>query len=323
MVITDTVLCPGCSIRGSPGFAVGAVQHKAWLRLDTESAAAAAPACGDAFGVSASLPAPLKAPGVERTPACAPFASGAPPPACPPKDDLAGLRVQLRFRFLNGTVDNGDGTPPVTAPRELRLSLNVTNTRNKAISLAGVIVPVAFGREVYLDNLNECATATERALAHVFLSCTLAVQRVGGDLIGVGFVCRGGLRSAADRWVSDAVDENWELQCFWAQMVTRAGVPVSGMGNACSYIRLAMTGAALLRGAGSSKKIQFCEYRHHCCRVEPTTPVERGTCTCVVLTRRLRLLSFAQRRALASNSWAARCAAGAAWRGRRARTTRS
>lgn len=157
VVLSDTVLCPGCSVRGSPGYPIGAVQHTQWLRLDVETAAAAAPACGPGELKGPQVPPPLPAPGVERTPACAPFAPGALPPACPSREDLAAIRVQVRYRFLNGTVDNGDGTPPVTAPRELRLTLNVTNTRSRPIPLAGVVIPVAFSRDVFVDSLNECA----------------------------------------------------------------------------------------------------------------------------------------------------------------------
>lgn len=45
------------------------------------------------------------------------------------------------------------------------------------------------------------------------------------------------------RWIPALDDDQWDLQCFWAQKTTRAGLPVIGPPNVCSYMRVFMTGA--------------------------------------------------------------------------------
>ncbi len=132
------ILCPGCSVTGAPGgFPVFAVQHATFGALDVGTALAAPPACGAA---APQLP-PLPLPGVERHPACAPWAHlnasapGGGVPACAPPAAVAALKARLTWTYVDAPADVPGA--PMQLARELRLRPSITNSGPTAVDLFG------------------------------------------------------------------------------------------------------------------------------------------------------------------------------------------
>ena len=140
--------------------------------------------------------------------------------------------MTLGYRYLNAT--GSDPSSAAHVPRELHFSLNVTNTGPRPLPLAGVRVPIVFNHSVFLPSASECArprraAARCRAL-HVRLWRRLAATTMRRRWVQV----------PGDQFVSD---------CFYAAVTSRSGAPVGGLGNACEWISLNMTGAPAARAA--------------------------------------------------------------------------
>ena len=150
-----TYLCPGCGLRGANGDAFIIIQHKNTLTLDRDSLQPLALSCNGhpapiAMGQAeepdrGALPQAL----ARMHPACAPwFAAqdtGAVRPVAAPQSALASLTITTNTSFVYQQVPS---LPAGQAPVEVLLSLTVTNTGGRAISLLGVKVPLSFSPRV-------------------------------------------------------------------------------------------------------------------------------------------------------------------------------
>ena len=156
-ITTATYLCPGCGIRGAGGDAFITVQHKNTLTLDRDSLQPKVLTCNGrptsiAIGATeepdrGALPQAL----ARMNPACAPWFvaqdKGVVRPVAASPSALAMLGVLTNVSYVYQQVPN----PPVPsgrAPVEVRLSLSVTNNGDRAVSLLGVRVPLAFSPRV-------------------------------------------------------------------------------------------------------------------------------------------------------------------------------
>lgn len=151
LVVDDTsagpslLLCPGCSLGGPPdGGPMLVLQHSTFGRIDVDSAVAAANAsaapallCGAAGAAALNAMPPLPGPpGVERHPACAPWAgrlrpaaAAAAAPAC--AASLPALRASVQTSFGAGGS-------------ELRVRPLLLNTAPTSVPLFGASFGVLF-----------------------------------------------------------------------------------------------------------------------------------------------------------------------------------
>jgi hypothetical protein len=204
----DTLLCPGCTLTGPPPVPGSApmpsfeVQHGSFGRLDVETLTVAPIQCGNAPDGSVLTPlAVLPVPGVERHPACAPWAGGGgsnATPAC--AADLSQLVVTLAYTYVDGPNDPLTGQPQ--RGRELRLRPTLRNYGPTTVPLFGVSFTVIFPRAVALPTTSPGPDGSP-------------------------------LKTMTN---SEASIGDFTADCFWAQVTTKDGVPVYGQRPVCEYL---------------------------------------------------------------------------------------
>lgn len=202
----DTLLCAGCVLSGPPSVRPGSspvpsfeAQHSTFGRLDSDSATLATFQCSGDGAAIPQQPAMLPAPGAERHPACAPWASNA-SPMCAPADDLAQLSLSLAYTYIDGPADPLTGQPQRS--RELRLRPTLRNFGSHSVPLFGVSFTITFPHAV-----------------------SLPTQQPGPD---------GQMVPSMSTVVAQGTD--FTTDCFWAQVQTKDGVPVYGQRPACEYL---------------------------------------------------------------------------------------
>ena len=204
----DTLLCPGCTLTGPPPVPGATpvpsfeVQQASFGRLDVETLSTAPIQCGNA--PDGGIPAPLAVlpvPGVERHPACAPWAASLPGnsnASC--AADLSGLVVTLAYTYVDGPSDPLTGQPQ--RARELRLRPTLRNYGPASVPLFGVSFTVIFPRTVALPTRSPGPDGSP-------LTTLTNTEAPIGD---------------------------FSADCFWAQVVTKDGVPVYGQRPVCEYL---------------------------------------------------------------------------------------